>query len=74
MTNLLESTEVYEGKKEWTPIYEQLPSGTIYWKVKCYDGDGNYYGADYTLDDSNLESMRSFSDGYFSATYKCVKK
>jgi hypothetical protein len=74
MTNLLESTEVYEGLKQWTPFYEQLPSGTIYWKVKCYDGDGNYYGADYSLDNNNLESMRSVSDGYFTETYKCAKK
>lgn len=74
MENLLQSTEVFEKIKEWQPFYEKLPSGTIYWKVKCYDGDGNYYGSDYTLDNNNLESMRSVSDGYFTETYKCIKK
>jgi len=74
MTNLLQSTEIYEGLQEWKPFYEQLPTGTIYWKVKCYDGDGEYYGADYTLDQNNLEQMKSFADGYFSESYKCIKK
>lgn len=75
MTNLLESTEIFEGLKEWTPFYEQLPSGTIYYKVKCYDGDGAFYGADYTLDRNNIQDMQMcYSDGYFTETVKCTKK
>jgi hypothetical protein len=75
MTNLLESTEIFEGLQEWTPFYEQLPIGTIYYKVKCYGGDGNYYGADYTLDRNNIESMQlSVADEYYTDTVKCTKK
>ena len=64
----------FESSKEFRPIWDSLPKGTIAWKVKIYDGNsGNLSGVEYTLDKNDIEDMEAVSEGYFYETYKLIK-
>ncbi len=65
---------LFESTKEFKPVWETLPAGTIAWKVKTFDGNtGNCVGIEYTLDSENLQDMKEVSDGYFTETWKMTK-
>lgn len=64
----------YETSKEFKPVWDLLPSGSIAWKVKTYNGDtGNCVGIEYTTDQMDLSDMKEVSCGYFTETYKITK-
>ena len=57
-----------------------LPSGTKFTKVKCFDGNtGNCVSIDYVLEsdpehDSEVDDLREVADGYFTETWRCSLK
>lgn len=64
----------FETSAEFKPIWESLPSGTIAYKVKTYDGNsGKCVAIEYTLDNDDLEDMKEVSDGYFTETYRILR-
>jgi len=64
----------YESTKEFKPVWDAQPVGTIAWMVKIFNGDtGNCEGREYTFDSNDLEDMEAVSDGYFYETYKLRK-
>lgn len=65
----------FESTKEFKPIWDSVPAGTIAWKVKTFDGNtGNCVGIEYTLDrDEDIEDMKQVSAGYYTETYKLTK-
>lgn len=65
----------FESTKEFNPIWENCPKGTLAWKVKTFDGNtGNCVGIEYTLDkEADLSDMKEVSDGYFTETWKLTK-
>jgi len=64
----------FESSKEFRPIWDTLPSGTIVWKIKIFNGNtGNLSSIEYTLDANDLEDMEAVSDGYYYETHKMTK-
>ena len=71
---IMRTQTLFESTKEFKPIWDSLPKGTVCWKVKTFDGNtGNSAGIEYTLDRNDLEAMTAVSDGYFFETYKMTK-
>jgi hypothetical protein len=65
---------LFESSLEFRPVWDNLPAGTIAWKVKTFDGNtGNCVSIEYTLDKSDLADMRTVACGYFTETYKLTK-
>lgn len=63
----------YESTKEFRPIWEAAPVGTVAYKVKTYNDSGDCVGIEYTLDREDLEDMKEVSEGYFTDTWKMTK-
>lgn len=65
----------FESYEEFKPILDTLPSGTIGWKVKTFNGNtGKCVAIEYTLDEEDLEDMRAVAGGYFTETTRWTKK
>jgi hypothetical protein len=64
----------FESTKEFKPIWESLPAGSIAWKVKTFNGNsGTCVGIEYTLDHDDVADMKEVSDGYFVECYRLTK-
>jgi len=63
------------NKTEWLA----QPAGAKAFKIKCYDEDGNFYGADYVIktgdqeEADDLEQAKEFSEGYMYEVSNVIK-